>query len=239
MNVPFATTSDALGIFSDDPLLFEPDTGFSYSTYGYTLAAAVMEGATGMSFLDILQAQVFDTVGMAHSSADYQDRPVPNRVSDYRASDSIDDRQPAPDTDPSYKWAGGGLLSTPGDLSLFGSALIRGEVVSLETRDVMFTERSTSDGEINPQYYGLGWRMGGLYYPSGTENVIPMINHGGTSLGSTAILAVYPDSGLVVAMTANVTPPRGSGPLRSVAANIARAFLTEMGYVPEGYEAEE
>ena len=121
-----------------------------------------------------------------------------------------------------------GLVSTPSDLARFGNALLQGSLLERETMEMMFTPRTTSDGEINAQYYGLGWRMGGMYYPSGSDTIITMINHGGTSVGGTAILLLFPDSGLVIAMTANVTPPGGSGPLRSEAASIARIFLDHM-----------
>lgn len=228
MNTPYATTQDALSIFSEDELLFEPDTDFQYSTYGYTLVAAVLEAASGQDFLSLLQAEVFDPARMPNTSADYQDRPVPDRVSDYVTLMYVDGLLPAPASDPSYKWAGGGLVSTSADLVRFGTALLEGELVSPETRDVMFTARTTSDGEINPQYYGLGWREGGMYYPRGSESLTPMINHGGTSIGGVAILMIYPEHDMVVAMTANVTPPGGSGPLRSAAAEVARTFLDHM-----------
>lgn len=229
LNQAFPTTADALQLFEDDPLLFEPDTGFEYSTFGYTLASAVMEGASGEDFLTILQQRVFDRAGMARTSADTSDRPVPDRVSDYIWLRMVDGVLPAPETDSSYKWAGGGLASTPTDLTRFANALMAGDLVSAETRDAMFTPRTLASGEINPQHYGLGWRIGGLYYPRESETIIPMINHGGTAMGGTAIILILPESGVVVAMTANVTPPGGSGPLRGAAADIARHFLDQMG----------
>ena len=36
--------------FTKDPLLFEPGTKFSYSSYGYLVLGCVMEGASGMSY---------------------------------------------------------------------------------------------------------------------------------------------------------------------------------------------
>lgn len=229
LNVQFDTMGEALALFQDDPLLFEPDTDFSYSTFGYTLASAAMEGAVGEPFLDLLQTHVITPAGMTDTSADYQDRPVPNRVSDYVTLRFLDGLLPAPATNSSYKWAGGGLVSTPTDLVRFGNALLAGELVSLQGRDEMFTPRTTTDGEVNPQYYGLGWRNGGLSYPRGSDNFLTMINHGGTSVGGTAIVILLPDQNLVIAMTANVTPPGGSGPLRTDAADIARLFLDHLG----------
>lgn len=232
MNRQFDTTAEALTIFSGDPLLFEPDTGFSYSTYGYTLVSAVIEGATGETFLDLLEARIFTPFAMHDTMADYSDRPVPNRVADYLTLQFLDGLLPAPEVNSSYKWAGGGIVSTAADLANFGSAMLLGMAVSPEAREEMWTPRTTADGEINPQYYGLGWRIGGLYYPRGSENVITMINHGGTAVGGTSILLIQPESGVVVAMTANITPAGGSAPLRSGAANVARDFLDDMGWTP-------
>lgn len=227
LNEAFPTTGDALQLFENDPLLFEPDTDFAYSTFGYTLASAAMEGASGMGFLDLLQQRVFDPAGMTHTAADRHDAPAADRVSDYIWLRLVDGVLPAPETNSSYKWAGGGLVSTPTDLVRFGNALLGSDLVSEESRAVMFTPRTTADGEINPQYYGLGWRIGGLYYPRGSDNIIPLINHGGTAMGGTAIVLLQPESGIVIAMTANVTPPGGSGPLRGAAADIARLFLDQ------------
>jgi len=40
----------SVDIFSDQPLCFTPGTGFKYSTFGYSLLAAAIEGATGKSY---------------------------------------------------------------------------------------------------------------------------------------------------------------------------------------------
>jgi len=43
----YATVSEGLSIFAGDSLLFEPGTRFEYSSYGYNLLSAVIEGARG------------------------------------------------------------------------------------------------------------------------------------------------------------------------------------------------
>lgn len=238
LNQEFETTADALSLFSDDPLLFEPDTDFSYTTYGYTLAGAAIEGATGEDLFTLLSENLFVPLGMSHSAADTTTPRVPNRVSGYLSLPYFDGLLPSPEVNLSNKWAGGGIASTPTDLVRFGNAVLAGEIVSPDLRDEMWTPRSTSDGELNPQHYGLGWRNGGLYYPSDSENIITLINHGGTAIDGLTALLIFPESGLVVAMTANVMSPDGSGPLRSEAAAIARRFLDHIEYVPEGYVPE-
>ena len=56
--VPYASITNALTIFSDDPLLFLPGTEFSYSTYGYNLISAVVERAADQEFLSYMSDNV-------------------------------------------------------------------------------------------------------------------------------------------------------------------------------------
>ena len=54
----YNSMSDGFTIFASDPLLFEPGTKFSYSTYGYTVVGCVIEGASGGKFFDYLREHV-------------------------------------------------------------------------------------------------------------------------------------------------------------------------------------
>ena len=228
LNRPFATISDSLALFADDPLLFKPDTGFQYSTFGYTLVSAVIESQTGHGFLDQLDRLVFIPLNMTRSRADDPDDPGSERATDYMTLFSSEAVFEAPEVDRSYKWAGGGLLSTPSDLARFGSALLRDGFLASSTRDMMFTSRSLDSGELNPQHYGLGWRIGGLSIDSevsGEDEIIPLFHHGGSSAGAASILLLVPDRGLVVVMCINSIGVDGSGPLTSQAARIAREFI--------------
>lgn len=47
----FKTVDEGRAIFEDDPLLFEPGTQYSYSSYGWNLISAVIEGASEEDFL--------------------------------------------------------------------------------------------------------------------------------------------------------------------------------------------
>jgi serine beta-lactamase-like protein LACTB len=228
LNKPFATTEDSLALFAEDPLLFEPDTDFAYSTYGYTLVSAVIEKASGKPYLSVLQEELLDPLEMKKTAADRADEIPAGRSSDYSVILSNDAVIPSPEIDSSYKWAGGGLVSTPSDLVRFGSALLDDRLLNTSTREVMFSAREVSNGELNPQHYGLGWRIGGLKIANEVtdeEEIITLINHGGSSIGSISALLIAPDYRLVVAMAANTSGENGSGPMVSAAAAIARHFI--------------
>ena len=51
----YDTVRAGLIVFENDALLFEPGTKFSYSSYGWNLLSAVLEGASGEKFLDLMQ----------------------------------------------------------------------------------------------------------------------------------------------------------------------------------------
>jgi CubicO group peptidase (beta-lactamase class C family) len=111
------------------------------------------------------------------------------------------DKEPreAPFVDNSYKWAGGGFLSTPSDLVRFGSAHLKPGFLSGDSLETLFTSQTLKNGD--PTNYGIGWRI--LAPNEEREHAVYL--RGGSSVGGRAILAVGPDSGLVVAMLANVS----------------------------------
>lgn len=227
-NREFTSTEESLALFANDPLLFEPDTNFNYSTYGYTLIGAAIENVAGQSYAAALKQYVLDPLGMGSTAIDEAQNISGVRATDYVATFSKRAVIQAPETNSSYKWPGGGLVSTPTDLAAFGSALLGDRLLNEETRKTMLTPRQLANGELNPQHYGLGLRIGGLLMTDGTtgeERIIPLLNHGGSRAGSTAILLIVPDHELVVAMAANTVGRGGSGPLTSVAAKVARQFI--------------
>ena len=52
--------SDGMQRFADHPLRFEPDTRYSYSTFGWILVSAAVEAAAGEPFFAFMRTQVFD-----------------------------------------------------------------------------------------------------------------------------------------------------------------------------------
>ncbi len=77
------TPRDFFPIFADEPLLFEPGKGRSYSNAGYIVLGAVVEGASGMSYTDYLQKHIFDPAGMADSGFPLRNGSVPELAIGY------------------------------------------------------------------------------------------------------------------------------------------------------------
>lgn len=193
--IRYANVQAGLAIFKADSLLFPPGTAYNYSTFGYSLLSAVIEGASHTDYLTFMQQAVFMPLGMTSTGADYSDSLVSNRVRFYEHNKTR--LVNAALVDNSYKWAGGGLLSTPVDLVKLGCELLNPTVLSPETIALLVKPQHLLDGTNT--YYGMGWRIG-----TDTQKR-SVIHHGGTIDGGRTFLLVYPDEKLVVAITANMS----------------------------------
>ncbi|KAF1386715.1 hypothetical protein PFLUV_G00097770 [Perca fluviatilis] len=118
----FENVTQALDLFKDDPLIFKPGTTFLYSTHAFTLLSAAVERAAGQGFLDVMM-NMFRELGMLNTVPDENDPIIYHRSRFYHLN-KRGRVVNCPYVDNSYKWAGGGFLSTVGDLLLFGNALL-------------------------------------------------------------------------------------------------------------------
>jgi len=190
----YATVRAGLAVFEKDALLFEPGTAFSYSSYGWNLISAAMEAASGEPFLTFMQRRVFEPAGLTHTSADDPAAIVPGRGRFY-TRDAAGAIVNAGFVDNSYKWAGGGFLSTAEDLVAFANALLEGRLLKPETVQLLWTSQKTADGRETE--YGIGW--GVRRDAKGRRR----ISHSGGAQGGTACLVIYPAERLVAAMIVN------------------------------------
>jgi len=210
----YDTVLEGLTIFEDDTLMFEPGTRYEYSSYGWNLLSAVVEGASGEDFLGYMDENVFRPLGMTSTTAD-QVRPIILHRSRYYDRDSLLTFVNSPWVDNSYKWAGGGFLSTADDLVRFGFAHLDPTTVSKETVAMLWESQTTSDGAKTN--YGIGWDSGV------DDNGRRWAGHTGGSIGGSTFFRIYPDQGLVIAIIANATDVHYQG----LQFRIAELFLSQ------------
>ncbi|WP_136709240.1 serine hydrolase domain-containing protein [Agromyces sp. H66] len=124
-----------------------PGAGFGYSDTGYILLGRIIEEATGRGFHEVLHERILHPLGMIDSALMF--RSLPER--DYAAALAVGAPTTATTavatiapfrlgrqdvsrfTSMSCDWAGGGLISTPGDLLTFNRALHGGQLLSAES----------------------------------------------------------------------------------------------------------
>jgi serine beta-lactamase-like protein LACTB, mitochondrial len=187
---------ESLKIFENDPLVAPPGTKFSYSSYGFNLLSAVIESAAGEEFLTYMQQRVFAPLGLVHTTADQNSQIIEqrSRFYDIPKGGTLEN---AEYVDNSYKWAGGGLLSTAEDLVRFGSALLQPGILKADSLKTMFTPQKTNSGALT--HYGVGWSV----HPSKSGK--STYEHSGGSVGGTSQLILYPETHIVIALVTNLS----------------------------------
>jgi CubicO group peptidase (beta-lactamase class C family) len=190
----YTNLDEALEMFQNDPLLFAPGTRAAYSTYGFNLLGSVVEGASGMKFVDYLRENVFAPAGMIDTRADDVFEIIPNRAAGYArlSSGAIANSKLA---DTSNKIPGGGLCATAADVARFAIAMQGDKLLKPATVQTMFVGQKTADGRRTG--YGLGWLVGNW---RGRREVW---HHGGQPQVST-LLYMQPDRHLAIVFLANL-----------------------------------
>ncbi len=196
----YDTVLGGLERFQNDPLVVPPGTKFSYSSYGYNLLSAAIESAAGENFLEYEREHVFTPLGLRSTVADQPADIIEERARFYSPAKDKQ-AQNAAFVDNSYKWAGGGFLSTSEDLVEFGSALLQPGFLKAESLALLFTPQKTKDGKETK--YGMGWFV--TKSPSGRV----VYEHSGGSVGGTSQLMLYPETHLVVAFVCNFSGSDG------------------------------
>ena len=217
-----ARPADGVAAFAENSLLFEPGTGYRFSSYGWILLSAAVEAAADEPFLTFMQNRIFEPLGMKDTVADSTTEPVRNRASFYFPRFAADPRygpDPMSDIDSSCYAGSSVFLSTPSDLVRFGMAINGGKLLQLSTvRSLQTSQRLPSGKETG---YGLGWDLEEVALAGEQTRAI---GHDGESLGGMVVsLMTFPEHGIVVAVASNISYADTS----AVASGIAQAFAAQ------------
>ena len=199
-----ASLDEAVAMLAGDPLLFEPGTQHRYSTWGWILVSAVVEGAAGEPFPRFMVRQVFEPLDM--------DRTVAEETEELDGIAHGAGRRP----DYSCVAGGGAFLSTPTDLVRLGSAMLKPGLLRADTIAAFQTPTRLASGASTT--YALGWTVRNVQLAGQPARIV---SHRGSPAGGTVSLLTFPDLGLAIAAAANVVDARGVDPF---ALQVAEAF---------------
>ena len=181
------TAAELTSRFRDKPLQFALGEKYAYSNSGYYLLGTIIERASGKTYADFLQENIFAPLGMKHTGYDNPVRIIKNRAAGYaRTSDGFINAAPI---SMSTAYAAGALYSTVGDLLLWDQALYTEKLVSRKSLDEAFTPFKSN--------YGYGWSIG-------KRHDRQVIAHGGGIFGFSAYIARYPADRVTVVVLSNV-----------------------------------
>ena len=209
----YTSVDDAIGVFAAESLLFEPGTRYAYSTHGFTLLSAVIESVSGTPFLEYMRAAIFGPLRMNATGPYVRANPGRAMATLYTIKNGIPVAIPDPE-DPSYKWAGGGMVSTPTDLVHLAAGYFNG-FLKPETVAMMFTSQRLRNGRETG--VGIAWRNG--FDVAGRR----VIEHAGSMDGTRTVVVMYPESRVSVAIMTNAD---WSSLIEETAHLMALPFLT-------------
>lgn len=185
--------------FAGDPLLFEPNTDWTYSSLGYRVLACVLEGAAKTSYSDLMNDLVFNSASMTDTANDDAWKIISNRTTGYRLDRQKNLRR-ADMRDTSENLAAGGHLSTATDLVLFASNLNSNAFLSPKlssaNSNTIGVESSWRNAIPSEEFYGSGE----MFFPDKSRL---WVGHTGRIAGGSAIVILQPDSGVSIAVLTN------------------------------------
>jgi D-alanyl-D-alanine carboxypeptidase len=192
------TLADYVQLYGKRGLEFRPGSRWSYSNYGFILLGRVIERVTGQSYYDYVQQHIYEPAGMTRSGSLPEDRAVPDRSIGYMKPPGQTAWLPNTDWLPYRGTSAGGGYSTVEDLARFAHALLSHKLLSRDSTELLIT------GKVKARP--------GARYAYGFEDARDAdgngwVGHGGGAPGMNGDLKIYPKSGYVVAVLANMDPP--------------------------------
>ena len=185
-------TREAIRVFEKFNLIAKPGTRFRYTSYGFNLLGAVIEGASGKPYGEYMRENIWKPLGMNATRLDDPNAIIPNRVKGYRL---INGRVGNSEfVDISSRFSSGGVRSTVVDILKFADGISKGKLLTKKSHDTMWTPMITNGGFYTN--YGRGWNT----YPV-TGHF--MIYHSGSQAETKTILYVFPKQKLAIAAALN------------------------------------
>jgi len=192
------TLGDYVQLYGDRGLQFEPGSRWQYSNYGFILLGAVIEKVTGQTYYDYVKARIYQPAKMTATGSQPEDQAIPDRSVGYMKPPGTAKPVPNADTLPYRGTSAGGGYSTVEDIARFAWALLGHQLLRPDSTQLLIT------GKVEPApgaRYAYGFEDGRDAEGNGS------VGHGGGAPGMNGDLRIYPKSGYIVVVLANMDPP--------------------------------
>jgi CubicO group peptidase (beta-lactamase class C family) len=180
------------------PPQFAPGEEQIYNNAGFWLLGLVIERASGMTYEDYIERNIFAPLGMTRSMYCHSEEDIPRRAHGYFVSRDHVIRR-APTNVHTWPFSAGSLCSTAGDLITWLDALHGGRVLSPASYTELITPARLHDG--TPLRYSMGLQVGPD--PSG----LMYLGHGGRIPGFWVEAGWYPQARMAVVVMINTVGP--------------------------------
>jgi CubicO group peptidase (beta-lactamase class C family) len=175
------------------PLDFAPGARWNYSNTGYALLGILVKKATGKSYLEVLDTEVFKPLGMKTARGISDGDIVRHRASGYELVDGKLKNQDF--VSPTLNaTADGSLYFSIEDMIAWARGVEQGKVLSAAGWKQVYTPVKLNSGKSYP--YGFAWRVD-------TEAGHPRYHHGGAWQGFRTYYSRYLGDDLSVVLLTN------------------------------------
>jgi CubicO group peptidase (beta-lactamase class C family) len=194
------THNDYVNLYGKRAPGFEPGSRWAYSNYGMVLLGVVIERVSGQSYYDYVAEHVYRPAGMTRTGSEPESVSVRDRSTGYMRGPGGGPWTPNTETLPFRGTSAGGGYSTVPDLMKFAMALMSNTLLNAQYTEMLITGKVDAGGG---RRYAYG-------FEDGRANGDGAVGHGGGAPGMNGELRIYPKSGYVVAVLANLDPPAAS-----------------------------
>ena len=181
-----------LAQFTRLPLAFDPGSRFAYSNSGFYLLGLVIEKASGQSYREYLEAELFRPAGLSSTRYCPDEQSYPGAAKGYRRESHR--LAPSASLSMTLPFAAGALCSTAPDLVRWFESLAHGKVIGTDAFARMSAPTTLEDGTRSA--YGCGLGLSAL-------EGHPGVGHGGGIEGFRTIATYYPADDLYVVVLVN------------------------------------
>ena len=213
----FVSLTNYLPLFASEPLLFEPGTKWAYSNAGYIVLGLVIEKVSGENYFDYVRNHVFQPAGMTNTDSFERDSVVPNRALGYASDDGDPDRKMPRQANttslPVKGSSAGGGYSTTSDLLRFSQALLNHRLLDEATTTMIMT------GQVDDRHMDSKYGCGFIDMTRSGQHIV---GHNGGGPGISGAMYMLKDSGYVVIVLGNYSPPSADELAKEIGEFLAR-----------------
>ena len=185
-NTRSKTEQELVDIIAGGGSDFQPGSKAAYSNSNFVLLTYMLEKVYGKPYADLLQEYIIAPLGLTNTRFGGKIEPGNNEAKSYRF---VNGWKPENETDMSIPLGAGAIVSTPGDLALFSTALFNGQLLAPESLDRM---KTIVDG------FGMGLIQIPFYDRTG-------YGHTGGIDGFRSVFSYFTDGNISYALTCNGT----------------------------------
>ena len=181
------TPEQMVYFFKNEPADFAPGEKFEYNNSGYVVLGHIIELASGRTYEEHIQKNIFDKAGMTNSTYASDRKIIKKRAFGYHQKSTGYVNRTVINF--SVPFSSGSLMSTLDDMLQWQNALNQNLLLSSKSVAKAFTKYKLNNGEEIE--YGCGWHLK-------TINGIPTREHGGSIFGFKSMAVYIPSEDVYV-----------------------------------------